>query len=126
MPSYEFGFGNQPFIDAKCPVTDCFTTDQVSLLGLSFKRNFKIREKQLFQGLHKILIFMKKINIHENLYLCQNIVAELHLKKSFKAKHLFRGLIVYNNNYYSLDHRSTIIESADNCNQFPFILNRIG
>ena len=37
MPSYEFGFGNQPFIDAKCPVTDCFTTDQVSLLGLSFK-----------------------------------------------------------------------------------------
>jgi alpha-1,3-fucosyltransferase len=37
LKDYEFGFGNQPFVDANCPVTDCLTTDQASLLGVSLK-----------------------------------------------------------------------------------------
>ena len=30
---WEFGFGQQPFIDYQCPVTNCYTTNNKSLLG---------------------------------------------------------------------------------------------
>ena len=34
MIDYQFGFGHKPFIDANCPVTDCLTTSNKSLLGM--------------------------------------------------------------------------------------------
>ena len=30
---YNFGFGQKPFFDHKCPVTNCLTTDNRELLG---------------------------------------------------------------------------------------------
>ena len=30
---YEFGFGHQPFLNHSCPVHNCFTTNNKSLLG---------------------------------------------------------------------------------------------
>jgi hypothetical protein len=31
--NFEFGFGQQPFFDFGCPVTNCYTTNNKSLLG---------------------------------------------------------------------------------------------
>jgi hypothetical protein len=33
MKDFQFGFGQQPFVDNKCPVTNCFATNNRSLLG---------------------------------------------------------------------------------------------
>ena len=32
---WEFGFGQQPFIDYQCPVSNCYTTNNKTLLGKS-------------------------------------------------------------------------------------------
>jgi hypothetical protein len=35
MPNYQFGFGQRPFFDYGCPVTNCYTTNNKSLLRKS-------------------------------------------------------------------------------------------
>ena len=40
---WQFGFGNQPFIDFQCPVTNCFTTNNRSLLGkITLSKGFSL------------------------------------------------------------------------------------
>ena len=40
MIDYEFGFGNQPFIDFDCPITNCYTTNDKNALGKISSHNF--------------------------------------------------------------------------------------
>jgi len=37
MTDWEFGFGQKPFRDFECPVTNCFTTNDRDLLGNVFQ-----------------------------------------------------------------------------------------
>jgi hypothetical protein len=39
---FYFGFGHQPFVDAKCPVYNCFTTDNKTLLGKKFIKSLHL------------------------------------------------------------------------------------
>jgi hypothetical protein len=74
-PTLKFGFGQEPFIDSKCTFTNCFTTNNRSLLGTEYfdflficflKKNVVVliyKNTKSFPFSSQILGFKKKFSL---------------------------------------------------------------
>ena len=57
MIDFQFGFGQQPFIDYGCPVTNCYTTNDPNIVGkflqitVLMSKSFKVKKVKLSKKL---------------------------------------------------------------------------
>ena len=65
MTDWEFGFGQKPFKDFKCPVTNCFTTNNRSLLSESeFSSQEVFERKHTRSDFEESLLVSYEVNFY--------------------------------------------------------------